>query len=179
RIVAGGEPHTVDVEEMPPVAEKAVVETPAGGIGLGRGRSEPRLEEIAVVALIEQQQYGILVEHQILRAGLGAFAQPRAQLFGHALQVLHDAPYVDPRPFRVVHLLAPDLLAFHEIAAQRRALELDPLRQEGIRVSKLRHRLEERAFPARNQGHEHSMYNMWHRMYRTNEGLASGTLIRR
>ena len=179
RIVAGGEAHAVDVEEVPPVAEKAVVETPAGGIGLGRGRSEPRLEEIAVVALIEQQQYGILVEHQILRAGLGALAQPRAQLFGHALQALHDAPCVDPRPLRVVHLLAPDRLAFHEIAAQRRALELDPLRQEGIRVSELRHRLEKRALPAQNQFHRHLLYDMRQKMHITTSGIAPRALIRR
>ena len=107
-LVAGGEAHAVDVEEAAPVGQEIVVEAPAGGVALGCGGSEGGCEEMAVVTLVEQVQDRVFIEHQVRRAGVGAFAEAGLELSGQRFQALDDASDVGARLFRVADMLAPD-----------------------------------------------------------------------
>ena len=116
------------IKKAPPIGEVLLVEAPSAGSSAGG------CDEAWVIALVEQMQDGILVERQILRADLGGRAELVAKLPGQRIEPLDDTPDVGARPFGLIDGQTPDRLAFHVIAAQRRALASNPLGQEWIAV---------------------------------------------
>ena len=130
RVVSGGEADALDLEQAAPVLEEVAIEPPAGArLALG----ERGFEEFRVIALVEQQQGGVLIEGEVGFGGAGVFGQTGPQPLQRLRHPLRDAPGVGARP--VFAAPAPYRLAFHELGPQNGALQLHTFGEKGITVS--------------------------------------------
>ena len=115
----------------------------------GGGRHAAVVEqpiELFLVAAEQQVDDHVLVELKVLGARPHALGEPRGQTPGQRLRELAERGHVRHR----IGLAGgvPEGAAGHEGGAQRRALALDPLRQERVAVGQARDRLGEGAIAA-------------------------------
>ena len=132
-VVAGREANTLNAEEVAPVGEEAVVETPAAwGVG---GGAEAGVIKVSVITGVEKIEDGVLVQHQIRLACAGGLGEAGAELFRDGFELDEDAPDILAW-LGLLDAVAPDRFAFDKLGAQRDAFPFDALRQEGIAIAK-------------------------------------------
>ena len=140
----------------------------ASALARSAAGSEAGFVEARIVALIEQMQDGVFIEHQVRLAGRRVPDRRRcAKLFGERLQALDNPPHVDARPLGIstgrLQTGSPSTNSPPRAARSHSSA----FGQERIAVGELGDGREGRhGLRSREESHTvHSLYGSMHRMY--------------
>ena len=138
---------------LPVFGEGAVEVRGSLRVGLLRIGSEQRVEAV-LVAVVEREQHGILVQLQLLLRRAHAFREPPLQDREQPLDSFGDGMKIGAGGARALDAHAPDRLGIPIVRAERLALELDALGQERVAIVELGDGLQEGLLGWIEKGHD-------------------------
>ena len=172
-LLPAGQRRAGQVEEVLAVGTELLVERdpPAGIARVGGLHDE--VEQVVLVAGVEEVEDDVLVQPAIRCGGLGAGGEALAKRCGEG-----GRPLAQPGDVRVLHRAvgahAPYPVGVDERGPEGRALGLDALGEEGIRVPQAGERRPQRPlFPA-HEAHVHGLGTGWSAGVQTRGGQATG-----